>query len=237
MIQNPPAYVSIIFGLTTFATLLLFHGVVKQSRAERIRRRSTLILLGLIGWLLIQAFLTMNGVYSLATAMSGPPKLILFGILPTVLTIASLFATPAGRRFIDSLPLTNITYLNMVRIPVELVLFWLFTYKAVPELMTFEGRNFDILSGMSAPFVAYFGFTKGKLSRPLILFWNVVCLGLLLSIVRYALLSTPTPMQQFAFDQPNIAITSFPFSWLPTFVVPIVLFGHLVSIRQLLVKR
>ncbi|WP_375444081.1 hypothetical protein [uncultured Fibrella sp.] len=236
MLSNLPAYIPIAFGLITLSTLLLFYGIVRQSRVEAIRRQSTLILLGLIGWLFTQAFLTMNGVYSMAAATAGPPKLILFGILPTVLTIVLLFATPAGRRFIDSLPLTTITYLHVLRIPVELVLFWLFIHKAVPELMTFEGRNFDILSGISAPFVAYFGLTKGKLSRPLILLWNVVCLGLLLSIVRYALLSAPSPMQQFAFDQPNIAITHFPFSWLPTFVVPIVLFGHLVSIRQLIVK-
>ena len=45
-----------------------------------------------------------------------------------------------------------------------------------------------------------------------------------------------TPLQQFGFDQPNRVIGNFPFSWLSTFVGPIVLFGHLVSIRRLLKK-
>jgi len=49
-----------------------------------------------------------------------------------------------------------------------------------------------------------------------------------------ALFSAPSPIQKFAFDQPNIAILNFPFSWLPTFIVPIILFGHLTSIRQLI---
>jgi hypothetical protein len=49
--------------------------------------------------------------------------------------------------------------------------------------------------------------------------------------------STPSPLQKIAFDQPNIAILNFPFSWLPTFIVPIVLLGHLVSIRQLLKEK
>lgn len=161
---------------------------------------------------------------------------MLFGILPTILTIIYLFATQKGRQFIDSLPLNNLTYLNVVRIPVEIVLFWLFLNKAIPELMTFEGRNFDILAGITAPFIAYFGLTKGKLSRQIILVWNFICLGLLLNIVANALLSAPFPFQKFAFDQPDIAILNFPISWLPTFIVPIVLFGHLTSIRQL-VKR
>ena len=104
----------------------------------------------------------------------------------------------------------------------------------VPELMTFEGRNFDILAGITAPFMAYFVFEKKKLGRQTLLIWNFICLGLLANIVINALLSAPFPFQQFAFEQPNIAILNFPFSWLPTFVVPMVLFGHLVSIRQLI---
>ncbi|MDB6080057.1 MAG: putative transrane protein of unknown function, partial [Akkermansiaceae bacterium] len=47
------------------------------------------------------------------------------------------------------------------------------------------------------------------------------------------LLSAPFPFQRLALDQPNVAILSFPFIWLPTFIVPVVLFTHLASIRQL----
>jgi len=36
-----------------------------------------------------------------------------------------------------------------------------------------------------------------------------------------------------AFDQPNIAVLYFPFSWLPTYVVPVVLFCHLAALRKL----
>lgn len=103
--------------------------------------------------------------------------------------------------------------------------------------MTFEGRNFDILSGISAPIVAYLVFTKKTLSHNFLLIWNFICLGLLINIVTNALLSAPFPIQKLAFEQPNIAILHFPFSWLPTFVVPVVLLGHLVSIRQLMIKK
>jgi len=120
---------------------------------------------------------------------------------------------------------------------VELMLLWLFMHKAVPQLMTFEGRNFDILSGLSAPFIYYFGFVKKSLGKPVILIWNFICLGLLLNIVVNAVLSVPTPLQQFAFDQPNIAILYFPFVWLPCCVVPIVLLSHLAVIRQLVVRK
>lgn len=233
MIENLPPYIALTFGLTTVAALLLFTWTIKGSSSEQTRKKSTPIFIALIAWLIIQALLTWNGVYNTDTH-SLPPKIALIGVLPAILTIVVLFATAKGRQFIDSLPLKNLTYLNIVRIPVEIVLYWLFLNKAIPGLMTFEGRNFDILAGISAPFIAYFGFTKQKIGRTGILVWNFICLALLLNIVINALFSTPSPLQRFAFDQPNIAVLNFPFSWLPTCIVPIVLFGHLTAIRQLL---
>jgi len=233
MIPNLPTYIILIFGLTTVATLLLFNWIIRNSSSEATRKKSNLILIGLVAWIVLQTILTLNNFYN-NNLKSLPPKIILFGILPPILVIILLFASSKGRQFIDSLPLKNITYLNIVRIPVEIVLFWLFINKAIPELMTFEGRNFDILAGISAPIMAYLVFTKKKLSRNVLLIWNFVCFGLLLNIIINALISAPSPLQKFAFEQPNVAILNFPFSWLPAFIVPIVLFGHLVSITQLL---
>ena len=233
MIDNLPIFISMTFGLTTLVSLQLFIWIIRNSNSEQTRKKATPIFIGLTLWLTIQAVLTYKNVYNSDTN-SFPPKIMLIGILPTILTIIFLFATSKGKQFMDSLPLKNLTYLNIVRIPVEIVLFWLFLNKAIPELMTFEGRNFDILAGLSAPIIAYFGLTKTILSRKIILLWNFICLGLLANIVANALFSAPSPIQKFAFDQPNIAILNFPFSWLPTFIVPIVLFGHLTSIRQLI---
>ena len=235
MLENLPNFISIIFAITTVVTLLLFYWTTKNSSSENIRNKSKLILFGLTIWLIIQAVLTLKKVYNSETNLI-PPKIIIFGIAPTILTIILLFITKKGREFIDSLDLAKITYINIVRVPVEIVLFWLFTNKVIPELMTFEGRNFDIFAGITAPLIAYYGIQKGKLNQKGILIWNFICLGLLLNIVVNALLSAPSPFQKFAFEQPNIAILNFPFSWLPTFIVPIVMFGHLTSIRKLTKK-
>lgn len=236
MIENLPVYIPFIFVLTTIATLLLFLWAVRNSTSEATRKKVKIIFWALITWLIIQAALSLNNFYKNHTN-ALPPKIVLTGILPAIFTIILLFTTIKGKQFIDSLPLKNIIYLNIVRIPVELILFWLFLHKAIPGLMTFEGRNLDIFSGITAPIVAFLGFTKHWIGRRGILIWNVICLGLLLNIVINALLSAPSPIQKFAFDQPNIAILNFPFSWLPTFIVPIVLLTHLVAIRQLLIIK
>jgi hypothetical protein len=233
MIPNLPIYISVIFGLTTVATLGLFIWAIKNSALQTVRRKTTAIIFGLIIWLTIQAVLALKNIYTQDTN-SFPPKIMILGILPAILAIIVLFITAKGRRFIDSLPLKNLTYLNVVRVPVEIVLYWLFLNKTIPQLMTFEGRNFDIIAGITAPLIAYFGLTKPLLNLRIVLLWNFICLGLLLNIVINALLAAPSPIQQFAFTQPNIAILYFPFSWLPAFIVPVVLFTHLVSIKKMI---
>ena len=137
----------------------------------------------------------------------------------------------------DSLALDKLTYIHIVRIPVELVLYWLFLSHAVPQLMTFDGRNFDILSGLTAPLLYYLVFIKKQVGYKWLLVWNLICLALLLNIVAIAILSAPLPFQQLSFDQPNRAILYFPFIWLPSCIVPIVFFSHLVAIRYTILHK
>lgn len=217
-----PAYVYIVFSLTILSGLLLFSKATNFSKAFF---ATTII------WLLFQTVISISGFYKITNTI--PPRFGLLIIPPLILTIIR-FNTKTGKQFIDNLNLKTLTIFHVVRIPVELVLYWLFIKKAVPELMTFEGRNFDILSGLSAPFIYYFGFVKRHLSRNVLLIWNFICLALLLNIVFNALLSLPSAFQQFGFEQPNIAILQFPFVLIPSVLVPLVLFAHLASISQLL---
>lgn len=222
--ENLPVYINIVFGLITFVTVWLFYKAVPNAKG---------ILAGIVVWLLLQAVVSLRGFYTFTG--TTPPRFTLL-IAPPLLLIVMLFATAKGRRFLDTLQLKTLTLIHIVRIPVELVLFWLFLHKGVPQLMTFEGRNFDVLSGLSAPVVYYFGFSKNKINRKLLLLWNVICLGLLINIVINAVLSAPFSFQKFGFEQPNVALLYFPFVWLPCCIVPLVLLSHLAAIRQLLMN-
>ncbi len=219
--ENLPYYINIVFILTTFLTVFLFY-------KANIKSYSSLIIINF--WLILQTVLSLSGFYMVTDTL--PPRIVFLGIPPLIIIIR-LFTTSNGKAFLDSLDLKALTILHIVRIPVELVLYVLFLNKAIPELMTFEGRNFDILAGLTAPIVYYFGFINKQLSNRIILIWNILCLGLLLNIVINAVLSVPTPIQQFAFDQPNLAVLCFPYNWLPACIVPLVLLSHLAAIRQL----
>ena len=228
MTLDLPLYIPSVFILATILTYSFFIIAVNKQNSAR---TTFIISLIMLLWLTIQYFLAKNDFYQVTNTL--PPRIALLGG-PPLLGILFLFISRRGRKFIDSLPSSILTLLHSVRILVELTLFWLFAYRAVPLIMTFEGRNFDILAGLSAPFVYYFGFVNSKIGKGFMITWNIICLLLLFNIVIIAILSIPTPFQRISFNQPNIAILYFPFNWLPCFVVPAVLFSHLAVLRKLL---
>ncbi len=219
--ENLPLSLSVAFGLTTGLTVWLFYLAAHRSG------RSLGVLLA---WLLLQGAVALSGFYAVAGAM--PPRLALL-LGPPLLVVSLLCLTAAGRKYVGGLRLETLTLLHVVRIPVELVLFGLFLHQAVPQLMMFEGRNWDVLAGLTAPIVYYFAFVTRRLGHRGLLLWNIICLGSLLNILANAVLSAPSPIQRFAFEQPNVAILHFPFVFLPGCVVPLVLLAHLAAIKQL----
>ncbi|HXB30040.1 MAG TPA: hypothetical protein VNW49_09485, partial [Puia sp.] len=205
---NLPLYSIIVFIVTTGITFFLFYRASNYSFA---------VFLIISIWLVIQGLLSLTGFYQVTD--TNPPRGILF-ILPPLLFIIILFVTRGGRLFIDQMDPGTLTLLHTIRIPVEFVLYWLYLDKQVPKLMTFAGGNYDIISGITAPIVFYFGFVNKLIGRNIILLWNLLCLGLLFLIVRHAIFSIPSSLQKFGFDQPNIAILHFPYAWLPSCIVP-----------------
>ncbi|MDP2541305.1 hypothetical protein [Tenacibaculum discolor] len=193
--------------------------------------KSKSFLLLIITMTIFQSVLGISGIYQNTEIM--PPRILLFGIFPALVFILVSFLTAKGRDFIDKIDLKTLTYFHSIRIPVEIVLLLLFYQGVVSVYMTFEGTNFDLFSGITAPIVAYLTYRTSKENKKLLLWWNIICLLLLLNVVITAVFALPTPFQKLAFDQPNIAILYFPFNLLPTIIVPLVLFGHLVAFRQL----
>ena len=212
------------FLLTTIITLWFFYKAT-ESKKE---------LFTIFIWMLLTAILSFTGFYTVTNTF--PPR-FLFLLGPGILFVIIYLFTKHGKKFADSLNLKWLTLLHTVRIPVEIVLYYVFLNGLIPDLMTFHGYNFDIISGISAPIIYYFAFVKKQISKKGLLIWNFICLGLLINILTIAFLSAQTPFQKLAFNQPNIGVTYFPFVWLPAIIVPIVLFSHLASIRQLIVKK
>lgn len=222
MLANLPAYITIVFILTTFLTLWFLW---KASRSM------TVIIFALF-WLIIQGILSYSGFY--LNNLGTPPRMAL-AVLPPLILIILILSTRQGNQFTRRLKLKRLHLLHIVRIPVELCLYWLSLNKAVPELMTFAGNNMDIAVGITTPILYFTCFKRREVrSKNLLFAWNIIGLVFLGSIVVKGILSAPTIFQKLAFEQPNIAIFYFPFIWLPCFIVMAALFSHLVMIKRLM---
>ncbi|MEQ1586560.1 MAG: hypothetical protein ABL895_11820 [Cyclobacteriaceae bacterium] len=187
------------------------------------------ILWGLILWMAIVSAISLSG-------FSGNFKNFPFNVMPLVgvplITTIILLFTSEMKTLLGYLSLKTLTQLQVFRVFVEFLLWLLFIQNLLPEQMTFEGRNWDILSGLTALLAARFLL----LSKHWMIVWNILGLGLLINIVTIAILSMPTPFRIFENEPANTIVTQFPFVFLPAFLVPLAYILHLMSLRKLLIK-
>ncbi|MEM1328507.1 MAG: hypothetical protein AAGI23_21305 [Bacteroidota bacterium] len=221
MINQVPAWISPLF-LLAFAIIIV--GFYLSNG------RPLALTIGILVWSLVHGALAANGFYEVTDAM--PPR---FGlVLPPATLLIILGAV--NRQLLARRNRFWSTTLHTIRLPIEIVLHALFLQALLPELMTFEGRNFDIIMGITAPIVAFL-IAKNKISNTALLAWNILGLILILFILVNGTLSAELPFQQFAFDQPNKAILYFPYILLPATIVPIVVFTHVTDIILLWRER
>jgi hypothetical protein len=226
-----PFHIPLLFILTTLGTFVMFILSMVFDASERVTKRAHVISLLLLMWVVFQSTLALNNWFMDREAM--PPHLV-FPIVTASVIMMLLFFTSRGRRFLDGMSWKWLMWIHIVRIPVEICLHWLAEEKQIPYSMTWSGYNFDIIFGLSGPIVAVLYFNKQWISDKMILLWNILGLISLIAIVVRSAGALPSPLQAWDFSTPNYAMIHFPFIWLPSFIVPIVLLSHLVGIRRAL---
>jgi len=231
--ENIPNYVAGTFIAIVVAVLAFLTYAVSAASTGKKSLTPSITLTVLLGWIFLISVQTYNGFF---LDFSMPPRLM-FYIGACVLFMILLFVIPKTRTFLLEIPITTLHYLHIIRVPVEMVLWWLAVWNAVPNEMTFEGANLDIISGISAPFAAVFMVGSRSKSRVGAVIWNLIALGLLINIVVRAISLTPYFYEPSVALPANIGVFYFPYILLPTFVVPAVLFCHVVSIYQLIFKK
>lgn len=202
----------------------------KKTRRGIFRRFIT----GLLMWIFLVSAVSLSGFLQHFDAL--PPRLFIFLLFPLIMLVILLKQSRTGE-LLKAIPPQWLIYIQLFRVPVEILLWRQFALGLTPIQMTFEGLNFDILAGISAPIVGLIVAGRHPRTAKLGLLWNVLCLGLLLNIVTIAILSFPSPLQLFMNEPANTLITYFPFAFLPLVLVPIAYFMHALSIKQLLLIR
>ena len=188
--------------------------------------------LGLSSWLLILALLAGSGFFAQFDQL--PPRLPFFVMTPVVVLVL-LLRRPAVQDWLRQVPLSYLLGIQSFRLLVELLLWGMALAGALPERLTFEGWNFDVFIGITAPLMAW-GAAQQRLSHGLLVGWNVLGIGLLMVVASLGFLSMPSPFRVFLEDDVRV-LAHFPWVWLPTVLVALGYYAHVFALWKLWQKR
>ena len=199
--------------------LIFFCATLLATAAALLRMNSRRILFPLLAWLALTGALARFQFFAEVQR------------LPPFIAIAIITATVAAIKRSPSVPLTWLIGYQAFRIPVEIFLHLGYQAGFVPVQMTWEGRNWDILTGLTALPVAWLAH-RNQLPNWAAQIWNIAGFALLLNIMSIAILSLPTPLRQFHNEPANTFVTQLPYVWLPAVLVPAAWFGHIALFRR-----
>lgn len=231
---DPPVLAFVIIPLMLVVTLLRGVGAASRRLAETdaARRRALTVTLAVAtAWMTATWAAAERGVLRQWDATPPPFALLVAGIVG--LAVAMAF-TGYGTRLAHGLPLWTLVAVQGFRMPLELAMHTMYERGIMPVQMSYSGRNFDIVTGITAILVAWLVASR-RGGRRLVLAWNVLGLALLLNVVTIAILSTPR-FAYFGEERLNVWVTYPPFVWLPSVMVLAALAGHLLIFRALRVR-
>src|SRR6266536_1756851 len=194
--------------------------------SKSIFRRTAILL---IAWLLLLGILSIRGFF---TNFSQLPPRLSFALLVPLPLVLLFNRSRAGKQLLHHIQPQWLIYLQSFRILVEMAIWLLVRYGSLPVQMSFEGRNFDILTGLLAFPVGYYCFVKKTWPPVAALIYNIAGLVSLLNIVAITSLSMPTALRVFHNSPDSSLLTRFPFIYLPGLLVPLAYALHILSLRQ-----
>ena len=212
------------------------HAALKKTGWEEGRRKKIFIAttLAVLLWTALLSVLSFQGFFSDFSNLPPRPALAILIPLPIVLLIVF---SKKGTQFLQSIPPHWLVWMQTFRIAVELLLLLAFINNKLPVQMTFEGKNFDIFSGILALPVGYVLAKRKSHASKWAVIYNFIGIFLLINILVIAVLSMPTSIRYFMNEPANVLVAEFPFILLPGILVPLAYTLHIFSLRQLLLRE
>jgi hypothetical protein len=209
-----------------WATLIAWR---HSGAAESVSRRTAVIVaIDAAAWMALTWAAAATGFLQQWQRTPPPFLFVIAGVI--VLSLILAFGG-VGTRIAQHMPLWSLVAIQGFRLPLELAMHALVARGIMPVQMSYSGRNFDIVTGITAIVVAVL-VKNGYAGRTLVGLWNVLGLVLLVNVVSVAIASMPL-LRLFGDANVVTFVTYPPFVWLPAVMVLAALAGHLVIFRAL----
>ena len=204
----------ILWLLLTLICLLLILSGLKEAlkKTNRDKKVQNKIIFGttivLIVWIGLLSVLSSKGFFANFSKLPPRPALVMLIPLPIIILIAF---SKSGTELLKSVPTHWLVFIQSFRIIVELLLLFAFIAGMIPVQMTFEGRNFDVITGVLALPVGYLLAMKKNYAFKFAIAFNIIGILLLLNILVIAVLSMPTAIRYYMNEPSNTLVAQFPF--------------------------
>jgi len=184
----------------------------------------------LFGWFVLATALAAAGAY--AASQAGLPTIQYGLVVPVLAGLLAAWLSPTLRGLVAAVPQSRLIGLQLFRV-LGVVFLVLYAVAKLPGAFALPAGIGDVAIGLAAPFVARAAARNPAGSTALVRWWNGLGLVDLAIAVGTGFLTSPSPLQQLAFDRPNLLITAFPLVLIPTFLVPIAVLLHIASLGRL----
>jgi len=222
------------YFLLSLAMILLTLYTIRMVQQKRGIKSTKAVQKALFIFFIWFNYLWMLSISGFLTELQLPPRIPLFLFFPFALFTFIFCRRAAKSQWINELPLTWLTYPQSFRIAVEFLLLFTFMKGIIPKEATFEGFNFDILMGISAPIMAFFVFSKPNVNLKLALSWNI--LGILM-ILFVAIIIATSFYNPSIWGQTKTMVSTqflrFPYLLVAGFLAPFGIFMHALSIAKI----
>jgi hypothetical protein len=187
----------------------------------------------LIGWFVVAVTTSIAGFYRPA---SGPPTIQYALLTPIVVGVLAFLTWPSIRRIVASVPSAWLVGVQFYRV-LGVIFVVLYAGRHLPGIFALPAGVGDTLVGILAPFVAASFARSPEASANRVRLWNLLGIADLVFAVTLGFLTSPSPLQMFAFDRPSELIAMFPLSLIPVFAVPLSILLHFASLQKLRQSR
>ena len=162
----------------------------------------------------------------------GVPGLGLTVALPVAALAGAFFTLSPIRDAMLAIPLPALVAVNALRV-LGVIFVILHAAGELPAPFAPSAGWGDIFVGVTALPVAWSMLRFGARARPLALLWNTIGIADLINAVALGALSAPGPLQVFAGPPTSAAMTTLPLLMIPGFLVPSLMFIHIVVFYRL----
>jgi hypothetical protein len=185
-------------------------------------------------WALYLPVLVATGVFVKKGLFPAIPLLV---ILPAFIIIIWFHTAKKFRPVMQAYSASFTVYFQTFRIVVELLILGLFLKNVVPVQTTFEGNNFDVLSGLTAPIIGWLAFSKKAISKKAVVVWNICCCLILANIV-FIFMSLGVKPEIWGYTQSPLDtnFATVPYLYIASLYMPVAVFMHIMSFRKMLQK-